>query len=350
VKKIDASAHTGDSGIALIHQLVNKMGLVWHERKIDAGIDGQIELRNPVTGEVGNRSILVQSKASDRAFPGENARSFHFLCKQADIDYWMGSDRPVLLVCSHPRTDEAWWMHVQGWFRDPARRRTGRIEFDKQAQRFDAAAAPRLLGLADPHGQAHVPVAEPREETLTSNLLRIAIPEVFYGATTPHRDIREVFALQRSAGGQVRGDFLLRGGRLYTWLPPESTALAGAVCGPTDPVPSAEWADSPDPARGRALVQLLNFAMRQDLSDRCDWHPGRKVLYFRATPDMTPLSVRSMSERTVLVFNPKYKKDEPDKLSYAKHAALPDADADEDTETTDADTLGAQLSLFEARQ
>ena len=80
MKKIGNSSHIGDSGIALIHQMINKMGFVWHERKLDAGIDGEIELRNPATGEVANRLILVQSKASDRPFPGENDRSFHYLC------------------------------------------------------------------------------------------------------------------------------------------------------------------------------------------------------------------------------------------------------------------------------
>jgi hypothetical protein len=53
------------------------MGFVWHERKTDAGIDGEIELRNPDTGEVANRFILIQSKARDRRFSGENDRSFH---------------------------------------------------------------------------------------------------------------------------------------------------------------------------------------------------------------------------------------------------------------------------------
>ena len=76
LKKISASAQIGDGGIALIHQVVNKMGFTWHERKTDAGIDGEIELRNPVTGEVANRLILIQSKASDRRFPARTtARS-----------------------------------------------------------------------------------------------------------------------------------------------------------------------------------------------------------------------------------------------------------------------------------
>lgn len=175
MKKIDKSAHTGDGGIALIHMRVYEMGFVWHERKTDAGIDGEIELRNPVTGEVANRTLFVQSKGKgERRFPGENDTTFHFLCSDADVGYWMSAPVPVLLVCSHPETGEAWWMHVQGWFADPAHRASGRIDFDKDTQRFDRSAAHRLLNLADPHGDAHVPVAEDRPETLTSNLLRIS--------------------------------------------------------------------------------------------------------------------------------------------------------------------------------
>lgn len=81
MKKIGVGSHIGDSGIALIHQMVNKVGFVWHERTgtLDAGIDGEIELRDPSTGEVANRVIFVQSKANDRPFPGENERGFHYL-------------------------------------------------------------------------------------------------------------------------------------------------------------------------------------------------------------------------------------------------------------------------------
>jgi hypothetical protein len=322
MKKIDASAHIGDSGIALIHQLVNKMGFTWHERKLDAGIDGEIELRNPVTGEVANRLILVQSKASDRLFPGENDRSFHFLCKPADVDYWMGAENPVLLVCSHPQTAEAWWMHVQGWFGDPAHRASGRIDFDKRTQRFDADAAHRLLNLADPHGRAHAPVAEHREETLTSNLLTVAVPQLLYFASTGMRHPKEVFEQQRAVSDEVRGDFVLRDGRLYTWLPPQETALAAVVTGATDVISTQDWATSSEPADQRALVQLFNFAVRQDVATDCDWHPGRKIVFFRATDDLTPRRIRGATGRRRLVFNPKAKKTAPDEISYCQHAAL----------------------------
>jgi hypothetical protein len=323
MKKIGESSHIGDSGIALIHQMINKMGFVWHERTgtLDAGIDGEIELRDPSTGEVTNRLILVQSKASDRPFPGETERGFHYLCRQADVDYWMNADNPVLLVCSHPKTGEVWWMHIQGWFADPAHRASGRIDFDKRTQRFDQGAARRLLNLADPHGRAHLAVAEHREEVLTTNLMRVTIPALIYGAPTTYTDPREVVGRQRDGDDpNVRRDFILRGGHIYSWLPPEETALRHVVNGPTDVLESGEW--TAGPARLRWLVQLLNYALRRDVAADCAWHSGRKIVYFRATPDLKARHIRGASGRQRLVFHPKFKKKEPDQVSYYKHAAL----------------------------
>jgi hypothetical protein len=322
LKKIDASAHIGDGGIALIHQQVNKMGFVWHERKTDAGIDGEIELRNPVTGEVANRLILVQSKARDRPFSGENDRSFHYLCKPTDVAYWMSAEDPVLLVCSHPQAGEAWWMHVQGWFSDPAHRASGRIDFDKSTQRFDADASQRLLNLADPHGRAHVPVAEHREETLTSNLLAVTIPGLVYRTPTQLQDPREIYERQREADDAVRHDFVRDGHQLYSWLPPQDTALATAVSGTSIKVGTAHLAASRKAAEQRLLVQLLNVALRQDVTADCDWHSGRKFIYFRATAGLAPRRIRGGSGRQRLVFNPKGNENAPTEVRYCQHAAL----------------------------
>jgi hypothetical protein len=298
------------------------MGFVWHERKTDAGIDGEIELRNPVTGEVANRFILIQSKARNRRFSGENDRSFHFICEPADIAYWMSAEDPVLLVCSHPETGEAWWMHVQGWFSDPAHRASGRIDVDKGTQRFDAGAAQRLLNLADPHGRAHVPAAEHREETLTSNLLTVAIPGLVYRTATQFQDSREIYQRQREAGEAVCQGFVRDGGQLYTWLPPQDTALAIAASGTSIKVGTAYLGASRKPAEQRLLAQLLNVTLRQDVAADCDWHNGRKFVYFRATDDLAPRKIRGGSGRLRLVFNPKYKQDAPAELSYCQHAAL----------------------------
>ncbi|WP_306211076.1 DUF4365 domain-containing protein [Actinoplanes sp. RD1] len=323
MKKIDKSAHTGDGAIALIHQRVYEMGFVWHERKTDAGIDGEIELRNAVTGEVANRTLSVQSKGKgERRFPGEDTDGFHFLCDRADIDYWMSASVPVLLVCSHPETGEAWWMHVQGWFADPERRASRRIDFDKNTQTFDRSAAPRLLALADPHGDAHVPVAEDRPETLTSNLLPVTIPTTLYYAAIDTQDPREVFRRQRTEHPDlpIAEDFILRGDRIYTWRAPEKSALGKLIIGRSKQMPLAQW--DGDETRQRWLVQLLNNALRADVAADCAWHDGRKIIYWRATPDLNARSIRSASGRARQVFTPKYKKNNPAEISYCLHAGL----------------------------
>ncbi len=308
MKKIDRSAHIGDSGVALIHRRVNAMGFVWHERKLDAGIDGEIELRDPTTGAVANRLLLVQSKASDNRFPGENDRSFHYTCNDRDVDYWMQADVPVLVICSHPSRDEAWWIDAKTWFADPGHRASGRIDSDKATQRFDTSAAPRLLNLADPHGQAHTPGAVAKTEVLTSNLLPVGVPDVFFTARTDLAKGGDVFRAQRDTGQPVRFDWILRSGQLWSWLPPEETALKAAATGPTDVVPTADWSESSDPAQRRAFVWMLNQALRQDASVDCDWHTDRRTIYFRATPDLKPRKIRSSTGRPRLVFNPKYKR------------------------------------------
>ncbi len=50
-KRITRSTIIGEQGIALIARRVLDMGFVWHQRQVDAGIDGWIEIRNPETGQ-----------------------------------------------------------------------------------------------------------------------------------------------------------------------------------------------------------------------------------------------------------------------------------------------------------
>jgi hypothetical protein len=87
-KKMTNRSILGDKGIALIHRRVLDMGFVWHPRSMDAGIDGEIELRDVANEAVLNRVILVQSKAQ-KQFDGESDQGFQFYCKAKDRDYWL---------------------------------------------------------------------------------------------------------------------------------------------------------------------------------------------------------------------------------------------------------------------
>lgn len=319
--KIDKSAHIGDAGIALIHTRVSAMGHVWRELGMDAGIDGSIELRDPKTGVVSGRHLLVQSKASDRDFPGESTTKFHYICDDRHVEYWMQSDQPVILICSHPKTQEAWWVHVQDYFSDPARRAACRVDFDKATMAFDDDITDRLFAVADPHGRAHTPMAEPRPETLVSNLLPVEIPQMYWSYRTRLTRPKDVDLLQRESGLAPRADFILSGGRLLTWAPVEATSLARAVQGTGTIEPTGELLASGEDGQ-RRLVWLLNAALRHDVREECQWHRKRDMLYFRATDDLKARHVNTSGTNWRTVFKGYPKKTDPTQSSFYRHAGL----------------------------
>uniref|UniRef100_A1UQ25 DUF4365 domain-containing protein n=1 Tax=Mycobacterium sp. (strain KMS) TaxID=189918 RepID=A1UQ25_MYCSK len=320
-KKIDKSAHIGDAGIALIHMRVSAMGHVWHARGLDAGIDGMIELRDPGTGVVSNCHLLVQSKASDRQFPGETPEKFHFVVDERDLEYWLQATLPVILVCSHPNTNEAWWIHIQHYFADPARRADRRVDFAKATMAFDKNSSDRLFAVADPHGQAHNPVAEHRVEKLVSNLLPVAIPLQYWSYESRAKDTGHAYALQRDSELEVRHDFVVKGGHLLTWAPVEGTALAKATEGCGKVAPAGELMDG-GADNERLLVWMLNAALRHDVRDDCVYHRKRRMLYFTATKGLKPRRVNTAGKHLRTVFKGHPKKKDPNKIAYYKHSGL----------------------------
>jgi hypothetical protein len=322
-KKITNSAITGDTGIALIHTIVGQMRHVWREwnGSLDAGIDGSIELRDPLTGEVTNKHLLVQSKAWTVPFAGEDDKKFHFVCDDRDIDYWMKANDPVILVCSHPETGEAWWVHVQPWFADHGHRASRRVDFNKATDAFGATASSRLLALADPHGRAHTPVPVSINESLLSNLLPVEIPDVYYSAPTSLFKRGAVYAAQRKSERPFRQDFVLANNRIYTWRPMSGTSLALVPDAAANADPVGELA-SGDASSRRLLVNLLNMALQEDLGEDLRWNGDRKFLYYRATPDLSQRKVTSTTGRSRTVFKQYPNKKDPTQVAYYRHAAL----------------------------
>lgn len=322
-KKITDSQHRGDGGIGLIHMLIYEMGHVWHDRVIDAGIDGSIELRDPSTGEMSNQHVMVQSKASDLKFAGETDEGFWFLCDEEDIEYWMKSkDAPVVLICSHPKERKAWWVHVQPWFEVPANRASRRIDFNKATQALEGDFTGKLFAIVDPHGVAHTPSAEKKHERLISNLLPVDVPDVVYLAKTNYKSLKSVYDAQRESGLVYRSDFVLTRGRIYMWDPSAGTSLQDVAVSPETTMPFGELAGG-DADDQRLAVWLLNAALKDDLRDDCRWNNDRKFLHFRATEDLAERRITSMSGKQRLVFKGYYQRaDDPTRPKFYRHAAL----------------------------
>jgi hypothetical protein len=178
----------GEAGIALIHKRVTEMGYLFHPRRVDHGIDGHIDLVDPRSHQVLNLVLLVQSKASGLPFAYETETSFQYTCAEADLNYWLSGNAPVLLILSHPDRDEAWWVDIKSEFPDARRRAERTVVVDKRQQVFDATAAEYLLRVAVPKGSGVFLASPPKRETLTSNLLPIAaMPEIIYVAPAAAR-------------------------------------------------------------------------------------------------------------------------------------------------------------------
>jgi hypothetical protein len=322
-KTMTRQALIGEKGIGLITRRCLQMGYLFHPRRVDHGIDGHIDLVETDTGAVLNLTLLVQSKAQDRPFPGENADAFHYLCDQRDLDMWLSGNAPVILVFSHPEQEEAWWVEVKAAFPDAAARAKRAILIDKRTQRFDQDAAAALMDLALPKDAGLYLRPPSITETLTTNLLLVAeMPASGFVATSRFGgDYRAAGEALAERGMRASG-WVLRDGMVYSFddLREEPGSI---LCeGDVERHATAEWAESDDLDTRYRFQDLLTRAV-QDSYPELRWHKDRRHVHLRATSDLSPRKVsRRPRGRGRTVFGPHPDKREPGKVGYYHHAAL----------------------------
>lgn len=289
-------------GVALCSTRVAEMGHIWREKGVDYGIDGEIELVHG--GQVLNRVLWVQSKAKGDTikFAGETDTALKFICEPNDIDYWLSGTAPVLLVCSHPESGEAWFKHLPTWFADARRRRERAVEFDKTRDRFDRTTAEKLLDLGvDKAGGVYLRPA-PVTETLTTNLLRVDhMADHVNVAPTPCRTWTDVNARMHKAGYDTFGDAVFRDGMIFTFRDLDSPPLNVLTGGTTERIAVDELSDSEDPNDQALITWLLNGTLKDIFHRDLRFHPERKFLYFKAPRELhKKIRTSSKSLRTVV--------------------------------------------------
>lgn len=300
-KTYTKQSESGEGGIALVKMLVTRMGFLWHDRRVDHGVDGEVELVDRGRRQPLNRTICVQSKARER-FPGEDSHGFHYMCEPDDVDYWLQSVVPVILVCSHPATGEAWWAPVSEIMKDPRQRRSRRITFDKQVDRFDTSAASLLMELSvPPSGGLYVPTTN-AHEVLTSNLLAVeSFPGTLWATPATVAGNEEAWRVLRQRG-VYEGDWMVLDRTLFSFRRTDDEPFSAIVDGTAEAVDSSEWSQAKSADTCRNFVRLLNHTLAEQLHEEVRRHPKRHYLYFRPTDDLYPrrLSTRkSKSGRAV---------------------------------------------------
>ena len=285
-KTYSDSDQIGEEGQRLVGLTVTQLGHIWHDRRVDHGIDGQIELVDPIRRSASNAHVLVQSKATAGRLTAETEDSFHFPLDAADVAYWRGGSNKVIVVCSRPRTGDIWWAPVDRASPPPPGRKTWRLHFDKARDRLDADSIGRLLSWAtDDLPSQEVSGRQRRAETLETNLVRIEqLPqEIFFGQTWKP-NARQLGPALRDRG-HYRNDWIVRGGVIYSFARPERGGLGDFLDGGFETIDAVEWAHSKDIDTLSMFADLLRQALVEQEHHRLRYHSAKRLFVFRSPRD-----------------------------------------------------------------
>lgn len=321
-KKVAPQTLIGEGGVALIAQRVNEMGFLYHDRRVDHGIDGEIELVGP-GGDALNRVVMVQSKASNRRHAYETDDAFQWTADPADLDYWLSGNAPVIVVLSRPNDKEAWWFDVRTEFGDPRRRAERTVVINKRTQAFGASAAAEIFRLGTPRDSGLFLASPPKKERLTSNLLPIeSWPSTLSIAPATVGSYKEAWEKLKSVKGHGDG-WILHEGLLISFGDLRTDPLRQLCDGGAERLDSSDWAFSNEEDTTYRFADLLRRTLVTDRGRDLQWHQSRDHVHFRPTRDLRPRKEgRGGGRRGRTVFGPHFSKTGEKRVTYYHHAAL----------------------------
>lgn len=330
-KYLGRNALKGQTGINVVEEAVLGMGFKWSpgSGNLDTGIDGDIEIVDPSTGEAKN--VLIRAQVKGRThFENESGGTFEFSCSKNDIDYWLGGNAPVILVVVRLGERNAWWISVREWFSDPDRRRRGRAVFDKMKDKFDQSAGPLLVAMTQKYGSGVYVAPKRKSERLISNLLEVTrLPAVMWMAETQFRKPKEFReALQRGQEWPPR-EWFLRDGRVYSVHNLRNEPW-NSVCdlGTVESIETEEWSQSEFRDQRNGFVRLLHTCLAARIAPMgLIWNSEEECYYYKARIDkrtgaLIPkeVSYKSLQQSTSrTVFQPYFSKKDPARVAYYRH-------------------------------
>ena len=325
----------GQKGINLIERIVLEMGFVWHSRTIDAGIDGMIELRDTTTEEAYNFHILVQSKATEGAFQNDNGATFDYICDERDIDYWLKGNAPVILIRSNVINNEAYWLNVKEYFKDPENRKAKKARFHKTKNAFKKENKHELQELTANTNPGIYFAPPPKIERIVSNLLPlIYFPNTIFYSETKYRKNKELWnalnELQNKNG--INKSWMLSDGNIYSFNDLNQYPWNLFVTKKVDSFNSSNWAKSHELSITNNFIQLLNNTFETFLHQRNIIHKvieNVNLFYFRPRLDNTErpyskkINYNRFGRKSHQSVCERYaRKSDPSIISFYRHLAL----------------------------
>jgi hypothetical protein len=329
MKKISSQSLIGQQGVNLVERIVLEMKYVWRATPgLDVGIDGEIEICDPVTGEATNTYIKVQVKSTSQPFTAETPNSLEYICSPKDLEYWLRGNAPVILIVCRPENNEAYWVSIKDYFRDPAIQKTRKVIFDKSKQRLTKDSAVVLKNLALPADSGIYFSPLDTTETLYTNLLKVkSVADTIYVAVTDKTKNSEIWDTFKQLNVKVGGEWILKNRTITSFHPLDEYPFS-EVCDPgsCERFDVDEWSESEDEDKRRDYVQLLNRALHE-LAWRLKlkYHNQHGYYFYRAPRQFKTIhidyqSIKRRAKREV--FKQYFGKKDTTRKTYCRHAAF----------------------------
>ena len=327
MKKLSEQQIIGQQGVHLLSGRLLSVGLSFLPTgPLDAGIDGFLELRDPDTGEVRAQWITAQLKTRKQGnFSEETGETFGFICDQRDLDYWLGSNMPVVLFVARLSDQSIYWKSVHSWFAEPERRRSRKVVFDKAKDALNEAALPGFAAtVASVSAPGRIVPSARIAEMLNSNLLKVSFPAKTHVAetTSSYSEVRETL-VERYGSPPI--DWILHGKSIYSFrdisIPPFRDVIEE---GSEDTIDTSWWIESDGEVTRRLFVQLLHRALGEMVHDTLAYWRDRRYLFWKIGKgkETRTYSYRSFENKTSRKVVKSYKREGETTPSYFRHDAF----------------------------
>lgn len=282
MKKLTNNQIVGQRGELQVADRTLAMGFVFDGRnRLETGIDGFLELRDPTTGQTLAKWIGAQVKTTEAdRYSHEDENGFEYLLKPDDLDYWMDANIPVVLVLVRLSDATMYWKPVDaGNLSEPRR-----LRFDKAKDRFEKAAADSIASLCvskERVGSFVPPMMTGEGVHLT--MVRVLLPpKIFVGAS--------LFASGREAARELVGadphasfDWVIRDRRFLSFRDPRGTSLSEIVDSASVEAVNVEAvALTEDIDEEYIFIDLLARTLSAQLDSDLSYDRETRALYFRA--------------------------------------------------------------------
>ena len=321
-KTVTNSQVIGARGESIVAERANAMGFMFSPSgRVETGIDGLLEIRDPQSGKAMAQLVAVQVKTTAQGvYTAETESGFDYLMDEADLAYWRGSNLPVIVVLVRLEGPTVFWKSVAEGTGPQGRR----LRIDKRHDVFDSTAREALAAVCVSKSGWGVSFPPLRSgENAHLNLLEVVLPEKIFIGASPFTSGGPALRALLEHDDRPPDDWVIRGGQFMSFHDPRDGPLAHIVdVGSVEPFDSDEIAFPDDESDEHTIIDLLRRTLTAQLDGSLAYSRPQRAFYFAARSETIERGYvyRSLKNTTSAAVVKKYERE--GKLLYVRHHAF----------------------------